>query len=105
MEEILKYTCINIGKCFMISSSFHSSTFVSQILVGASEGVLFVGEEEFVLHDGGALGGRQLEVVGLQTQHCRYCSYAVRVASYLLAQIRHRVLQIHQLIFLLRILN
>ena len=51
----------------MIFSSFHSSTFVSQILVGASEGVLFVGEEEFVLHDGGALGGRQLEVVGLKT--------------------------------------
>ena len=41
--------------------------FLSQILFGASEGVLFVGEEEFVLHDGGALGGRQLEVVGLKT--------------------------------------
>ena len=41
--------------------------FLSQILFGASEGVLFVREEQFVLHDGGALGGRQLEVVGLKT--------------------------------------
>ena len=91
----------------MISSSFHSSTLVliTDIVWSIRRCSICTGgtvcTPRWGCTRGSAAGSCWSENITLQILY----RYTVRIASYLLAQIRHRVLQIHQLIFLLGILN